>query len=143
MTDLRKVFDDLVRFETVLWNTIDERLQAGCGLTLSSLNLMLVIDGTPECRVLDIAESLAITVGGTSQAVDRLERSGLCRRRSHPTDRRSSIIELTLDGQEALRGGQPIFDNELTRLIGMPLTSGTLPAFASALETLRARLVSS
>lgn len=143
MTDLRKVFDDLVRYETMLWTAIDERLQTACGLTLSNLNVMLIIDETPECRVLDIAESLAITVGGTSQAVDRLERSGLCRRRSHPTDRRSSIIELTLAGQEALRKAQPAFDDELTRLIAMPLPSGALPGFASALETLRGRMAGS
>ena len=65
MTDLRRVFDDLVRFETVLWAALDARLQGECGLTLSNVNVMLVIDSTPDCRVFDIAESLAITIGGT------------------------------------------------------------------------------
>ena len=32
MTDLRRVFDDLVRFETILWGAIDARLQEECGV---------------------------------------------------------------------------------------------------------------
>ncbi len=73
MTDLRQVFDDLVRFETILWGAVDARLQEECGVGLASLNAMLVIDATPLCRVHDIARAVAITVGGASQAVDRLE----------------------------------------------------------------------
>ena len=95
MTDLRQVFDDLVRFETILWGAIDARLQEECGIGLASLNAMLVIDATPLCRVHDIARAVAITVGGASQAVDRLESAGLCARRANPSDRRSSIVELT------------------------------------------------
>jgi DNA-binding MarR family transcriptional regulator len=95
VTDLRQVFDDLVRFETILWGAIDGRLQEECGVGLASLNAMLVIDATPLCRVHDIARAVAITVGGASQAVDRLESAGLCARRANPSDRRSSIVELT------------------------------------------------
>ena len=89
MTDLRQVFDDLVRFETILWGAVDGRLQDECGVGLASLNGMLVIDATPLCRVHDIARAVAITVGGASQAVDRLESAGLCARRANPSDRRS------------------------------------------------------
>jgi DNA-binding MarR family transcriptional regulator len=137
MTDLRRVFDDLVRFETVLWTALDARLQGECELTLSNLNVMLIVDSTPDCRVLDIAESLAITVGGTSQAVDRLEKRELCVRRAHPTDRRSSIVELTEAGTMALRQAEPIFDDELARLIAGPLSPAELTGVASGLMLLR------
>ena len=137
MTDLRKTFDDLVRFETMLWAAIDAKLQDGCGLTLSSFNVMLIVDATPECRVLDIAEALAITVGGTSQAVDRLEAAGHCARRPHPSDRRSSIVELTPDGVKLLRRAEPFFDDELARLIAAPLSSADLTRLAGALDKLR------
>lgn len=137
MTDLRKAFDDLVRFETILWAAIDTKLQDESGLTLSSFNVMLVIQATPECRVLDIAEALAITVGGTSQAVDRLEAAGHCARRPHPKDRRSSIVELTPDGVKLLRRAEPIFDDELARLIEAPLPSTDLSRLASVLDKLR------
>jgi DNA-binding MarR family transcriptional regulator len=100
VTDLRRVFDDLVRFETILWNKIDARLQRECGVSLGNLNAMLVIESTPSCRVNDIARAVAITVGGASQAVDRLEAASLCARRPNPHDRRSSVVELTPAGQE-------------------------------------------
>jgi DNA-binding MarR family transcriptional regulator len=137
MTDVRKVFDDLVRFETIIWGRIDTTLQAECDVTLSHLNLMLVIDATPNCRVLDIVDALAITVGGASQAVDRLEKAGRCVRRSHPTDRRSSIVELTKEGTAALAAAAPVFDEQLHRLLAGPLTASKLDDFARTMELLR------
>lgn len=57
-----------MRFETVLWETIDARLRAAAQVTLATVNLLLVIQSQPACRVQDIAMALEITVGGTSQA---------------------------------------------------------------------------
>ena len=136
-TDLRQVFDDLVRFETILWGEIDGRLQEQCGVGLASLNGMLVIDATPLCRVQDIARAVAITVGGASQAVDRLESAGLCARRANPADRRSSIVELTPEGTGLLRIAVPVFDRELDRLLAVPLPGSALSHLADALSTLR------
>jgi DNA-binding MarR family transcriptional regulator len=137
VTDLRQVFDDLVRFETILWGAIDARLQEECGVGLAPLNAMLVIDATPLCRVHDIARAVAITVGGASQAVDRLESAGLCARRANPSDRRSSIVELTPEGMELLGIAAPIFDRELDRLLRAPLPGTDLAQLAEALGTLR------
>jgi MarR family transcriptional regulator, organic hydroperoxide resistance regulator len=137
VTDLRQVFDDLVRFETVLWGAADGRLQEECGVGLASLNTMLVIDATPLCRVHDIARALAITVGGASQAVDRLESAGRCARRANPSDRRSSIVELTGEGRELLGVAVPVFDSELERLLRAPLPGSALAHLADALGTLR------
>jgi MarR family transcriptional regulator, organic hydroperoxide resistance regulator len=136
-TDLRQVFDDLVRFETMLWNGLDRRLQHDCQLSLSSLNMMMVIDGTTHCRVYDIASALAITVGGASQAVDRLEAAGRCERRPNPTDRRSSIIVLTAQGKKLLAAGGAVFDDELERRLRGPLSASTLTQLGKALGTLR------
>jgi DNA-binding MarR family transcriptional regulator len=135
--DLRDVFDDLVRFETVLWNTVDSRLQRDCGVTLSSLNVMMVIAATPSCRVIDIANALSITVGGTSQAVDRLEASGSCVRHPNPADRRSSILELTAAGQELLATTGGVFDEELETFFQAPLSTTALSDLGAALATVR------
>jgi len=137
VTDLRKVFDDLIRFETVLWNDVDALLQREADVSLGNLNVLLVVEATPTCRVQDIAKALAITVGGTSQAVDRLEKAGMCLRVPHPSDRRSSIIELTDAGVTVLRRATPIFDDALKRLLGEPLPPATLAAFADSIGTLR------
>jgi DNA-binding MarR family transcriptional regulator len=137
VTNLRQLFDDLVRFETILWGAVDGRLQEECGISLASLNAMLVIDATPLCRVHDIARAIAITVGGASQAVDRLESAGLCARRANPADRRSSIVELTPEGTELLRTAAPVFDRELERLLRAPLPRTALTHLADALSALR------
>ena len=92
--DLRQVFDDLVRFETELWNAVDARLRSETGVPLGTFNLLLVVESTGACRVNDIAEKLAITVGGASQAVDRIEQKGLCKRQQDSADGRSSIARL-------------------------------------------------
>ena len=136
--DLRRVFDDLVRFETDLWNEIDARLQQECALPLGSMNVMLVIERTQTCRVNDIATALSITVGGASQAVDRLEKHGTCARRPHPADRRSSIVELTATGQGLLNTAGPIFDQELERRLGATLSDTALGHLGAALAALRA-----
>jgi len=136
-TELRQVFDDLVRFETMLWNGLDRRLQHDCQFSLGTLNLMMVIDGTPDCRVYDIASALAITVGGASQAVDRLEAAGRCERQPNPTDRRSSIIVLTAQGKKLLAAGGAIFDDELERRLRGPLSASALTYLGKALGALR------
>ncbi|MCX7522066.1 MarR family transcriptional regulator [Microbacterium sp. STN6] len=137
MYEVRQVFDDLIRFETMLWNTVDDRLQNEVGISLGNMNLLLVFEGTTNCRVQDIAQALAITVGGTSQAVDRLEKAGWCVRAAHPTDRRSSIVTLTDEGVAVLKRAKPVFDRELERLLVAPLTAPALGAFTESLGILR------
>ena len=139
--DLRQMFDDLVRFETDLWNEIDARLRRECGVPLGSLEVLRVIERTDNCRVNDIAAALSITVGGASQAVDRLERRGLCARGPHPADRRSSSVALTDAGRDVVDAAVPVFDQELVRRLAGPLSGARLADFATALATLRAATV--
>jgi DNA-binding MarR family transcriptional regulator len=138
--DHRQVFDDLVRFETELWNELDARLRAEAEVPLGSFNVLLVLERIPDCRVNDIATALAITVGGASQSVDRLERRGLCARRPHPEDRRATIIELTDEGRTRCTAAGLAFDRELTLRFGTAaLTPTQLRHLADALATLRGR----
>ncbi|MFI5953246.1 MarR family winged helix-turn-helix transcriptional regulator [Cryptosporangium sp. NPDC051539] len=134
---LRKVFDDLVRFETVLWNSVDARLRREHDVTLGGLNVLMVVEATALCRVYDIAEALAITVGGVSQAVDRLEKPGLLSRRPNPEDRRSSLVELTPTGLSLLEAARATLDDELDRQLRAPLSASALTHLAGALDTVR------
>jgi DNA-binding MarR family transcriptional regulator len=136
--DHRQLFDDLVRFETELWNELDARLRAEADVPMGSFNVLLVIERVPGCRVNDIAVSLAITIGGASQAVDRLERRGLCTRRPHPEDRRACIIELTDDGRARCTAAGRVFDRELAARFDGALPEARLCQLADALATLRA-----
>ncbi len=139
-TDLAQLFDDLVRLETDLWNRVDARLRIEHDLSLAWLELMKVIDRTPDCRVLDISSALSITVGGTSKLVDRIEVGGLCRRRPHPADRRSFVIELTTPGTEMLRTASMTFRSELTDSLNDAMPDRSLRRLADLTHALRLHL---
>ena len=138
MSDLRQLFNDIIRFEIELWNAIDARLKSEFDLPLTHFEPMSVIDRLPGCRVYDIAAELGITTGGTSKLVDRIEASGYCRRLPNPADRRSSLLELTPAGQRMLAEAGVAFDQELQRWIGAAVPERTLRQFAATLKRLRA-----
>ena len=138
MSELREVFNDLIRFEIELWSAVDTRLKSELNLPLTHFEPMTVIDRIPGCRVYDIAKELDITVGGTSKLVDRIEASGFCRRLPNPADRRSSLLELTEAGKRMLAEAGAAFDEELQRRLGSAVPERTLRQFASTLSRLRA-----
>lgn len=138
MPDLRQLFNDIIRFEIELWNAVDARLKSEFNLPLSHFEPMSVIERLPGCRVYDIATELGITTGGTSKLVDRIEASGYCRRLPNPADRRSSLLELTPEGQNMLAKAGTAFDDELQRWLGAAVPERTLRQFGSTLARLRA-----
>ncbi|CAG6396967.1 MarR family transcriptional regulator [Streptomyces cocklensis] len=139
MTYVTQVFTDLVRVETRLYNAVNARLQTELGLGLGQFEFMAIIDRVPGCRVLDIAREVAITVGATSKAVDRLEAAGWCVRSAHPQDRRSSVLGLTAEGAALLERSRPVVEAELAALtVGVP--SGGLDQVAATMATLRTAL---
>ena len=138
MSDLRGLFNDLIRFEIDLWNAVDARLKSEFGLPLTHFEPMSVIDRIAGCRVYDIANELGITTGGTSKLVDRIEASGYCRRLPNPDDRRSSLLELTEEGRRLFAKAAVAFDDELQPRLGAAtaLPERTLRQFASTLSRL-------
>ncbi len=137
MTDLTQVFADLVRYETRLYNVLGERLRAEHGLTIGQFEFLRIIGGRPGCRVQDIADEVAITVGATSKGVDRIEAAGWVGRRPNPENRRSSLIELTAAGRQLLAAATPTFEDGLRRWLADPLGGRSLDQLAAGLATLR------
>ena len=138
MSDLRQLFNDIIRFEIELWNAVDARLKSEFSLPLTHFEPMVVIDELPGCRVYDIASKLGISTGGTSKLVDRIEANGYCRRLPNPADRRSSLLELTPEGKRLLDEARVGFDEELQRWLGAAVPERTLRQFAATLTRLRA-----
>jgi MarR family transcriptional regulator, organic hydroperoxide resistance regulator len=137
MAELQSLFSELVRLQIELWNAVDARLRTDLDLPLSSFEPMQVVARRGACRVQDIANEMAITVGGTSKLVDRLESAGHCRRRSNPDDRRSSLVELTAAGRHLLAKAGDVVDDELEMRIGSVLSARSRQQFLGALNTLR------
>lgn len=138
--ELAALFSDLVRLETELWDLVDARLRRDHDLALTWFEPMQVIDRTPGCRVIDIAEALSITIGGTSRLVDRIEQAGWCERSPNPDDGRSSTIALTRPGRRLLAAAHRTFAAELDGLLGAAVAPRDLQRFATIVETLRSHL---
>jgi DNA-binding MarR family transcriptional regulator len=49
-------------------------------------------------------EVLMISSGGMTSRIDRLEKAGLIERRKHPTDRRGTLVAMTLAGKHLIDG---------------------------------------
>jgi MarR family transcriptional regulator, multiple antibiotic resistance protein MarR len=142
VSDLAQTFADLVRFETRLYNVLGERLRADHGLTAGQFEFLRVIGGRDGCRVNDIAHEVAITIGATSKAVDRLEAAGWVRRKPNPADRRSSVLVLTAAGRRKLDAAGAGFDAVLREWLGDQLSARRLDQLGSALGSLRAAVES-
>jgi DNA-binding MarR family transcriptional regulator len=139
LAELAALFTDLVRLETRVYNAVDARLRADHELPLGQYEFLRFIAARGTCRVYDLAQEMAITVGATSKAVDRLEAAGRVRRTANPDDRRSSLLALTDAGQQILAAATPTFESELTTWIGSVLPTDSLDRLAAILSMLRQR----
>ncbi|MFI7065617.1 MarR family winged helix-turn-helix transcriptional regulator [Kribbella sp. NPDC050124] len=139
MTDLTALFTDLVRLETRLYNVLDARLKAEHDLPLGQFEFLRFIAARGSARVYDLAQEMAITVGATSKAVDRLESTGRVRRTANPHDRRSSLVTLTPEGERILAAATPTVESELRIWVGSILPAEVLDNLAVSLSMLRQR----
>lgn len=134
------MFSDLVRLETELWGVVEARLRRDHDLALSWYELMQVIDAIPCCRVIDIADALSITIGGTSKLVDRIEQADWCERSPNPDDGRSSVIALTRSGRRLLTSARRSFWDELAVRIGTAMPADDLQRFTTTVRDLRSHI---
>jgi len=123
---------------TRLYTGASARLRAEHGLGLGQYEFLDFIDRTDDCRVLDLAAEMAITVGAVSKGVDRLVAAGWCERVAHPQDRRSSVLRLTEAGQHVLARSRPTLEDELAAAIGPADLARVAATLAALRETLEA-----
>ena len=137
--DVEELFSELVRLETELWSAADSRLQADHGLPLSWFEPLRVAQETPGCRLSDIVDALGITVGGASKLVDRLQAAGLCERVVDPSDRRSSVIELTPHGGRVVDAARETLRDELRGLLLARVDEDSLATLLAIVDRLRSQ----
>jgi len=136
VVNLRNVFDELVRTKALLWSKFDRELVRAGAVGLGPLSMMGTIGALGRCRVQDLAIDAVITAGGASQAIDRLVKSGHCRRLNNPEDRRSSLVELTEEGRSALAEGSALYESLLADVF-VEVPEHRVKAMAETLSALR------
>ena len=130
------LFERIVRLQVDLFDAVDTRLRHELDLLLIALLPMRIVAAHPGCRVQDIADGLGISVGGASKSADRLERSGWVRRVDNPSDRRSSMLELTAAGKRMVAAGSAIVHEEMDARVAPILGARELAHFAANIDRL-------
>lgn len=84
---------------------LEARLMGAHGLTLSDYDVLVQLARARErkLRNIDLAKAVVLTRSGVTRLVDGLERDGLVRRSSCPSDKRGSFVEITDEGLARLR----------------------------------------
>ena len=94
----------MLRAHAALTKALDADLDSAHGLPLSSYEVLLYLNDAPErrLRMRDLAASVILSRSGLTRLADRLEREGLIRRESCPSDARGAYAVLTPAGAEML-----------------------------------------
>lgn len=129
-----QVFGLLLEAHARLTRRLDARLRADAGMSLQTLEVLLRVGRAPAgwVPVSALADTVALTSGGVTRLVDRLESEGLlCRERC---DRDARVVELRLTGTGVARLREALDAHlvHLTEEVGSPLAEAG--ADAAALE---------
>jgi len=98
-----------LRAHAKVTRVLDAELTAECGLPLGSYEVLLHLNEAPDraLRMTELADRVLLSRSGLTRLVDRLEREGLIRRQSCPSDLRGTLAVLTDEGYERLRAAAP------------------------------------
>lgn len=98
-----------LRVHSKLTRELDAELAAAHGLPLTSYEVLLFLDEAPggRLRMAQLADSVLLSPSGLTRLVDRLEKAGLVKRESCPSDRRGFEAVITDDGRGALAEARP------------------------------------
>jgi DNA-binding MarR family transcriptional regulator len=100
------------------------------GLTFARYQVLGMLRWSGSLTLGAVGHGLWITPATVTSAVDRLEGAGLCRRLSHPTDARATLVEITAKGRrlfdravqtlnEDLFGKVELSEDELQQLVAL------------------------
>jgi DNA-binding MarR family transcriptional regulator len=104
-------------------------------LSLTSLSTLATLERCGPRRITDLAVTEGVAQPSMTALVSGLERSDLVERRSHPTDKRVSLVALTETGSDFLQARRRAGTESIVRLIG-ELPSAEIEALCAATTAL-------
>ena len=89
---------------------LDAELAAESDLPLASYEVLIHLNEAPDkrLRMTELADQVLLSRSGLTRLVDRLEREGLIRRETCPSDARGTNAVLTDEGYARLRAAAPV-----------------------------------
>ena len=138
--DTRQVaWANLLHAHALLVRRMDEELAAAGVLSMEAYDVLHTLGTAPaeRLRLSDLADRVVLTRSGITRLADRLERQGLLRRESCPTDRRACYAVLTDHGRAELKRTWAVYAKAIRAHFGAALTE----AEAATLEAALGRIV--
>lgn len=136
---LIEVFGLLLEAHARLVAQLDRELVDGGAVSLQSFEVLLRLARTPgeSLTAGELARAVALSSGGATRLIDRLEAAGLVAREADIRDRRVVRVGLTAEGSSALAAALPLHLEGLERHLAGPLAPDHLAAFAVAVRSVR------
>jgi DNA-binding MarR family transcriptional regulator len=75
----------------------------GLEITLTQMQMLLLINSLSGCKMSDLSEALGVTMGNVTSMIDRLIKEDLVKRCEDDNDRRIVRIELTKNGKDTVK----------------------------------------
>lgn len=107
-TDAMRAATSVMRAQQIVLSRVDEALKPW-SLTFARYEVLVLLHFTKE-GVLPLGkmgDRLMLHQASVTNLIDRLEQQGLVRRVPHPTDRRTTLAELTADGRSVVVEATP------------------------------------
>src|SRR5664279_2288951 len=90
----------LVRTHARLWDEVEAQMRADHGLTMPRYDVLIHLDRAGgRLGLSDLASTIVLSPSGLSKLLDRMEDSGLIRRKPDPRDARSTFARITPRGR--------------------------------------------
>jgi DNA-binding MarR family transcriptional regulator len=126
----------MLRAHAALTKALDADLDAAHGLPLSSYEVLMYLNDAEgrRMRMRDLAASVILSRSGLTRLADRLEREGLIRRESCPSDARGAYAVLTPAGAEQLAAARTTHLGGVRSLFLQHFSDAELDALAEAWE---------
>jgi DNA-binding MarR family transcriptional regulator len=145
--DTRRAFEDplirtfglLLEAHARLTRDLDRRLRRDAGVTLQTLEVLLRVSRSPDgwIPLSHLADTVALTSGGLTRLVDRLERDGLVVRQRCEDDGRVVRLVLTDEGVLVLGKSLEVHRRHLSDELGSRLDPDDLAPLERGLDRLR------
>jgi DNA-binding MarR family transcriptional regulator len=145
----RAIDDDRVTLTGLLFEAhaglsaaLERRLEAECGLRLSSFEVLVRLARSPgsRLRMSDLAAQVTLSSSGLTRAVDRLEQEGLVAREPCESDRRGYFATLTPRGRTRIEAAAAAHVRHVDEVFTGLLDVGQRAALEDALRVVRDNL---
>jgi len=136
---LIEVFGLLLEAHARLVSRLDQQLIERSGMSLQSFEVLIRLARTPgeSLAAGELARAAALSSGGATRLIDRLEAAGLVTRGADARDRRVVRVGLTAEGRDALLAALPVHLDGLERHLAGPLAPDELTALENAVRSVR------